>query len=76
MTEPERFRLAAIVAIGSLVLGLVGLIADRSGGIVGMIGLVLIVFAVLGVGQAVAIHRGYFTPDESGSEEASRQRRA
>lgn len=52
MTEPERFRLAVAVAIGSLVLGLIGLLMDQSGGIVGIVGLVLIVFAVLGVGEA------------------------
>ena len=77
LTEPERFRLAVAVAvaIGSLVLGLIGLLMDQSGGVVGIVGLVLIVFAVLGVGEALAIYRGYFTPDDRGTE-ANGQRRA
>lgn len=73
--EPERFRLAVAIAVGALVLGLIGLIADQSGGIVGIVGLVLIGFAVLGVGEAVAIYRGYFMPDDRGREEARRRRR-
>jgi hypothetical protein len=35
---------------------------DQSGGVVGIVGLVLIVFAVLGVGEALAIYRGYSRP--------------
>lgn len=74
MAEPERFRLAVAVAIGSLVLGLIGLLMDQSGGIVGIVGLVLVVFCVLGVGQALAIYRGYFTPDDKDRQAASRER--
>ena len=48
---------------------------EQSSGVVGIIGLVLIVFAALGVGEALAIYRGYFTPDD-GNTDANEQRRA
>lgn len=64
MSPAERLRLAAFVAAGALAMGVVGLLADRSQGILGTIGLVLMVFAVIGVAQAAAIAWGFLTPGE------------
>ena len=64
MSAAERLRLAAFVAAGALAMGVVGLLADRSRGILGTIGLVLMAFAVIGVAQAGAIASGFLTPGE------------
>jgi hypothetical protein len=68
MSAAERVRLAAFVAAGALVMGIVGLLADRSRGILGTVGLVLMAFAVAGVAQAAGIAWGFFTPDRGAVE--------
>ena len=64
LSASERMRLAAFVAAGALAMGVVGLLADRSRGILGTIGLALMAFAVIGVAQAAAIAWGFVTPGE------------
>jgi protein-S-isoprenylcysteine O-methyltransferase Ste14 len=62
MSGRERVQLAAIVGVFAVLIGVVGLFADRSRGILGTIGLVLIGFALVGAVQAAAIVMGFVTP--------------
>ncbi len=63
MAEHQRIRTGLCVALCALALGGAGVAIDTLGpGALRVLGLVLIVFGMMGVGQAAAIATGRITP--------------
>jgi O-antigen/teichoic acid export membrane protein len=63
MNERERTVFAAVEALAGAVLAIGGFVAvARGAGVITLVGIVLLVFAAVGLAQAVAAGLGLYTP--------------
>ena len=64
MSEHERVRTAVAVGVCAFVLAAGGVLIDTlgPGGVLRVVGSVLIIFGMMGIGQAAAIGLGHLSP--------------